>query len=146
MPAISVGHCASQSVRSILEQRVRTFTWTLHQQLQPPPTPRRERLSGERRGASLRPFGSRRRAAEAAPFPITSETVSVGGVSDPVGLGLVASLARPGGGIAISGQGRYWEIRDTLSTVKDAAGPAATAASSKAEAEHVNVRGAIFGV
>jgi len=61
-------------------------------------------------------------------------------------LGLVASLARPGGGVAISGQGRYWEIRDTLSTVKDAAGPAATAASSKAEAEHVNVRGAIFGV
>jgi hypothetical protein len=44
------------------------------------------------------------------------------------------------------GQGRYWEIRDTLFTVKDAAGRAETAASSKAEAEHVNVRGAIFGV
>jgi hypothetical protein len=51
-----------------------------------------------------------------------------------------------GGGVAISGQGRYSEIRDTLFTVKDAAGPAETAASSKAEAEHVNVRGAIFGV
>ncbi len=51
-----------------------------------------------------------------------------------------------GGGVAIAGQGRYWEIRDTLFTVKDAAGPAEAPASTKAKAEHVNVRGAIFGV
>ena len=52
-------------------------------------------------------------------------------------------------GVAIAAQlplFTYWEIRDTLFTVKDAAGRAETAASSKAEAEHVNVRGAIFGV
>ena len=28
-----------------------------------------------------------------------------------------------GGGIAISGQGKYWEIRDTPFTVKEAVGP-----------------------
>lgn len=51
-----------------------------------------------------------------------------------------------GGGVAISGHGRYWEIRDTLFTVKDAIGPAETIASERGEAEHVNVRRAIFGV
>ena len=51
-----------------------------------------------------------------------------------------------GDGVAISGQGRYWEIRDTLFTVKEAAGPAKAAVSGEAEAGHVNVRGAIFGV
>ena len=51
-----------------------------------------------------------------------------------------------GGGVAISGHGRYWEIRDTLFTVKEASGPAATTASARTETEHVNVRGAIFGV
>jgi hypothetical protein len=51
-----------------------------------------------------------------------------------------------GGGVAISGHGRYWEIRDTLFTVKEAAGPADTAASGKADADLVNVRRAIFGV
>jgi len=64
--------------------------------------------------------------------------------------GLAVEAARPRqpieGPDRCAGQGRYWEIRDTLFTVKDAAGPAETAASSKAEAEHVNVRGAIFGV
>lgn len=49
-----------------------------------------------------------------------------------------------GGGVAIWGQGLYWEIRDTPFTVRetdtgrpDAAGPVDT--------EVVNVRGAIFG-
>jgi hypothetical protein len=52
-----------------------------------------------------------------------------------------------GGGVAISGYGRYWEIRDTLFTVKEAVGPAGTAAASgKADADLVNVRRAIFGV
>jgi hypothetical protein len=50
-----------------------------------------------------------------------------------------------GGGVAIWGQGRYWEVRDTPFTVKEAVGPAAPAAGESA-GEHVNVRGAIFGV
>ncbi|MGH7094966.1 MAG: hypothetical protein ACREFB_15725 [Stellaceae bacterium] len=52
-----------------------------------------------------------------------------------------------GGGIGISGHGRYWEIRDTPLTVKEAVGP--SGASDPAEAgdgEQVNVRKAIFGV
>ena len=51
-----------------------------------------------------------------------------------------------GGGVAISGHGRYWEIRDTLFSVKEAVGPAGATASGAAEADLVNVRGAIFGV
>jgi hypothetical protein len=53
-----------------------------------------------------------------------------------------------GGGVGIWGQGRYWEIRDTPFTVKEAVGPAgeAAAAPGAAEGEQVNVRGAIFGV
>ncbi len=51
-----------------------------------------------------------------------------------------------GGGVAISGHGRYWEIRDTLFTVKEAVGPADTAAPGEADADLVNVRRAIFGV
>jgi hypothetical protein len=51
-----------------------------------------------------------------------------------------------GGGVAISGHGRYWEIRDTLFTVKEAVGPTDTAASGGADADLVNVRRAIFGV
>jgi hypothetical protein len=49
-----------------------------------------------------------------------------------------------GGGVVIWGQGRYWEIRDTPLTVKEAVGPAESAAEERA-AEHVNVRSAIFG-
>ncbi|HEX5454391.1 MAG TPA: hypothetical protein VFX06_11415 [Stellaceae bacterium] len=49
-----------------------------------------------------------------------------------------------GGGVAIWGQGRYWEIRDTPFTIREAVG--ATAPTGDAAAgEHVNVRGAIFG-
>jgi len=51
-----------------------------------------------------------------------------------------------GGGVAISGHGKYWEIRDTPFTVKEAAGPAGAAASGDAGADLVNVRRAIFGV
>jgi hypothetical protein len=51
-----------------------------------------------------------------------------------------------GGGVAISGHGKYWEIRDTLFTVKEAAGPAGEAISGDAGADLVDVRGAIFGV
>jgi hypothetical protein len=50
-----------------------------------------------------------------------------------------------GGGIAIWGQGKYWEIRDTHFTVKEAVAPAGQPQTPKAEAEHVNVRRAIFG-
>jgi hypothetical protein len=49
-----------------------------------------------------------------------------------------------GGGVAIWGQGRYWEIRDTPFTVKEACGPAAAAAPGTG-GDEVNVRGAIFG-
>ena len=52
-----------------------------------------------------------------------------------------------GGGVAIWGQGRYWELRDTPFTVAEAAGaPSATIAPSAGDDETVNVRGAIFGV
>ena len=51
-----------------------------------------------------------------------------------------------GGGVAIWGQGRYWEIRDTHFTVKEAAGPTGKAEAVPPEGEQVDVRGAIFGV
>jgi hypothetical protein len=51
-----------------------------------------------------------------------------------------------GGGVGIWGQGRYWEIRDTPLTVKEAVGPAGDAESAAGDGEPVNVRGAIFGV
>jgi hypothetical protein len=51
-----------------------------------------------------------------------------------------------GGGIGISGHGRFWEVRDTPFSVKEAVGPAQTTTSGQADAEQVNVRGAIFGV
>jgi hypothetical protein len=51
-----------------------------------------------------------------------------------------------GGGVGIWGHGKYWEIRDTHFSVKEAVGPTAPAEGGQAEAEQVNVRGAIFGV
>ncbi|HEY8872027.1 MAG TPA: hypothetical protein VIM52_03280 [Stellaceae bacterium] len=51
-----------------------------------------------------------------------------------------------GGGVGIWGHGKYWEIRDTPFTVKEAVGPAGEAEAGTAGGEHVNVRGAIFGV
>ena len=50
-----------------------------------------------------------------------------------------------GGGVAIWGQGRYWEIRDTPFTVKESAGPCGTSTSAPHDGEHVEVRRAIFG-
>ncbi len=51
-----------------------------------------------------------------------------------------------GGGIAISGHGKYWEVRDTPFTVREAVGPtAAENRSDGASGEVVNVRGAVFG-
>jgi hypothetical protein len=50
-----------------------------------------------------------------------------------------------GGGVAIWGQGRYWEIRTDPFTVIDAVGPSgAVSAAAPAEGEHVEVRRAIF--
>jgi hypothetical protein len=51
-----------------------------------------------------------------------------------------------GGGVAIWGHGRFWEIRDDPFTVREAVGPAGGAADIAAKGEHVEVRGAIFGV
>lgn len=51
-----------------------------------------------------------------------------------------------GGGIGIFGHGRFWEVRDTPLTVKEAVGPGETAASDQTDTEQVNVRGAVFGV
>jgi hypothetical protein len=49
-----------------------------------------------------------------------------------------------GGGVVIWGQGKYWEIRDTPFTVKEACGPAEPPRDGTA-GEHVEVRRAIFG-
>jgi hypothetical protein len=51
-----------------------------------------------------------------------------------------------GGGVGIWGHGKYWEIRDTPFTIKEAVGPTPAAEARTAEGEQVNVRGAIFGV
>ena len=48
-----------------------------------------------------------------------------------------------GGGVAIWGQGLYWEVRETPFRVKEACGPA-NKESSAAEDDVVNVRAAIF--
>ena len=50
-----------------------------------------------------------------------------------------------GGGVAIWGQGKYWEIRDTPFTVKEAVGPSGSDAAAPRDGEHVEVRRAIFG-
>lgn len=53
-----------------------------------------------------------------------------------------------GGGVAISGHGRYWEVRDTPFTIVEAAHPAAeqAAGTGTAQGGQVDVRGAVFGV
>jgi len=48
------------------------------------------------------------------------------------------------GGVAIWGQGQFWEIRDTPFTVRESS--AETAMQAGTDAEIVNVRQAIFGV
>jgi hypothetical protein len=51
-----------------------------------------------------------------------------------------------GGGVAISGHGKYWEVRDTPFTVKESGGPAQEAGGTAVWDEPVNVRGAVFGL
>jgi len=50
-----------------------------------------------------------------------------------------------GGGVAIWGQGRYWEIRSEPLTVIEAVGPSDAASAGAAAGEQVEVRRAIFG-
>jgi hypothetical protein len=50
-----------------------------------------------------------------------------------------------GGGVAIWGQGQFWEIRDTPFTVRETSADAPLQPAA-AEADVVNVRQAIFGV
>ena len=49
------------------------------------------------------------------------------------------------GGVAIWGQGAYWEIRDTPFSVKEAVGPAVEAAGAGEGGETLDVRRGIFG-
>jgi hypothetical protein len=51
-----------------------------------------------------------------------------------------------GGGIAISGHGKYWEVRETPFTVRESGGPAEEAGGTVVSDKPVNVRGAVFGV
>jgi hypothetical protein len=52
-----------------------------------------------------------------------------------------------GGGVAIWGQGRFWEIRDTPFTVRESsADPPSPVGESAVNGETVNIRKAIFGV
>ena len=50
-----------------------------------------------------------------------------------------------GGGVAIWGHGKYWEIRSDPLTVREAVGPTVAAETRPADGEHVEVRRAIFG-
>ena len=51
-----------------------------------------------------------------------------------------------GGGVAISGHGKYWEVRETPFTIKESGGPPGKAGGTAVSGEPVNVRGAVFGV
>jgi hypothetical protein len=51
-----------------------------------------------------------------------------------------------GGGVAIWGQGRFWEIRDTPFTVRETSADGPLQSSAAADGDVVNVRQAIFGV
>jgi hypothetical protein len=51
-----------------------------------------------------------------------------------------------GGGVAIWGQGRFWEIRDTPFTVRETSADGPLQSSTAADGDVVNVRQAIFGV
>lgn len=51
-----------------------------------------------------------------------------------------------GGGVAIFGHGRYWEIRDTPFTVTETCGPDGNAHDTEKTGEQFEVRRAIFGV
>lgn len=49
------------------------------------------------------------------------------------------------GGVAIWGQGAYWEIRDTPFSVKEAVGPSGEASGKSEGGETLDVRKGIFG-
>ena len=49
------------------------------------------------------------------------------------------------GGVAVWGQGAYWEIRDTPFSVKEAVGPSGEVAGDGAGGETLDVRKGIFG-
>jgi hypothetical protein len=51
-----------------------------------------------------------------------------------------------GGGIAVFGQGRFWEVRDTPFTVRETDGTQTSSGAVTDEGGVVNVRNAIFGV
>jgi hypothetical protein len=50
-----------------------------------------------------------------------------------------------GGGVAVWGQGAFWEVRDTPFTIKEAVGPASVTAEGEG-GETLDVRRGIFGV
>lgn len=50
-----------------------------------------------------------------------------------------------GGGVAIWGQGKYWEIRSDPLTVVEAVGPSGQGSATPRDGDHVEVRRAIFG-
>ena len=71
-------------------------------------------------------------------------------VGDPAGLSVIPVhdgwyADDTGGGVAIFGQGKFWEVRDTPFSVMESDDGIADKAAEQA-AELVNVRGAIFGV
>jgi hypothetical protein len=51
-----------------------------------------------------------------------------------------------GGGVAIWGQGRFWEIRDTPFTVRETSAEGPLQSDEARDGDVVNVRQAIFGV
>ena len=51
-----------------------------------------------------------------------------------------------GGGVAIWGEGLYWEIRDTPLSVSEAVGPSSGAGVPEEAGEALDVRRGIFGV
>ena len=50
------------------------------------------------------------------------------------------------GGVAIWGQGQYWEIRDTPLTVREASGPTGDSENRGSAGDALDVRRGIFGV
>ena len=50
-----------------------------------------------------------------------------------------------GGGVAIWGHGRYWDIRSDPFTVTETVGPSQPAQPATPDAEHIEVRRAVFG-